>query len=263
MISLAENLKALKAGERLVQYKPAKKIANGQAAHFEAGQGSLKDNLAAVKAGNPVKKATPKKKAPAVRKKRGQTSLRIDRELFAKELIKNSMNATKAYQAVSPKVTAKTAATEGFRLLREPETIEILQPMLEQLFTEAGIDAQWVFKRLVEMSQATPLDYFTINNAGQPVLDMSDLTPAQRANLKEIKITDTKFGQNITVKVCDAQKAIDSIGRHLGLFIDRLPEKDVERIGDMLERAVKRIKATKDLDAWKDIILDVEVAEVR
>ena len=194
---------------------------------------------------------------------RGQTTLRIDRELFAKELIKNSMNATKAYQAVSPNVTAKTAATEGSRLLREPETIEILQPMLEQLFTNTGIDATYVFRRWVEMSQATPLDYFTINDDGQPVLDMSDLTPAQRANLKEIKITDTKFGQNITIKVYDAQKAVESIAKHLGLLVDRLPEKDVERIGDLIEAGVKRIRATKDLNAWQDIVLDVEFSEVQ
>ena len=99
--------------------------------------------------------------------------------------------------------------------------------MLEKLFTDADIEATYVFRRWVEMSQATPLDYFTINDDGQPVLDMSDLTPAQRANLKEIKITDTKFGQNITVKVWDAQKAVDMIGKHLGLLVEKLPEGDV------------------------------------
>ena len=223
----------------------------------------MKDNLAAIKAGKPTKKIAPMKRTPAVRKKRGQTTLRIDRELFAKELIKNSMNATKAYQAVSPNVTAKTAATEGSRLLREPETIEILQPMLEQLFTNAGIDATYVFRRWVEMSQATPLDYFTINDDGQPVLDMSDLTTAQRANLKEIKITDTKFGRNITIKVYDAQRAVESIAKHLGLLLEKMADEDLERIGDIIERGVKRIKATKDLDGWRDIVLNVDVTEVR
>ncbi len=87
--------------------------------------------------------------------------------------------------------------------------------------------------------------------------------PAQRANLKEIKITDTKFGQNITVKVWDAQKATDQIGKHLGLLVEKLAEEDIDRIGDLIERGVKRIKATKDLDGWKSVILDVEAVEVK
>jgi len=164
---------------------------------------------------------------------------------------------------LKPDVTARTAEVEGSKLLRKPELIAILTPLLEKLFTEAGIDARWVFQRWVQMSQATPLDYFTINDDGQPVLDMSDLTPAQRANLKEIKITDTKFGQNITVKVWDAQKATDQIGKHLGLLVEKLADEDIERIGDLIERGVKRIKATKDLDGWKSVILDVEAVEVK
>ncbi len=220
---------------------------------------SLAENIAKLNDGQPIKK-------PAARNKvcgRAVAKHRIDRTRFCQELIKHGMNASAAYRAVSPSCNANTAKVEGHRLLTDPNVVKVLTPMLEKLFTEAGIDAQWVFKRWVEMSKATPLDYFTINDDGQPVLDMSDLTAAQRANLKEIKITDTKFGQNITVKVWDAQKAIDQIGRHLGLLVEKMPTEDVERIGDMLERAVKRIRDTKDLDGWRSIVLDVEIAEVR
>ncbi len=220
---------------------------------------SLKENLQKLKDGQPIKKPAAYKKANgrAVAK-----SVFTDRQ-FAYMLIQNNLNAKAAYLALKPDVTARTAEVEGSKLLRKPELIAILTPLLEKLFTEAGIDARWVFHRWVQMSQATPLDYFTINDDGQPVLDMSDLTPAQRANVKEIKITDTKFGQNITVKVWDAQKATDQIGKHLGLLVEKLADEDIERIGDLIERGVKRIKATKDLDGWKSVILDVEAVEVK
>ncbi len=220
---------------------------------------SLKENLQKLKDGQPIKKPAARKKANG----RAVAKHRIDRKRFCQELIKHGMNASAAYQAVSPHCNANTAKVEGHRLLTDPNVIKILQPMVQRLFHKAGIQADYVFSRWVEMSQATPLDYFTINDDGQPVLDMSALTPAQRANLKEIKITDTKYGQNITIKVCDAQKAIDSIGRHLGLLVDRLPEKDVERIGDLIEKGVNRIRKSKDLEAWRDVVLDVEFSEVR
>ena len=259
MTSLAENLRAINAGERLNQRKPANLRLNGKATEIEAGQGSLKDNLAAVKAEKPAKKAPARKKVNV----RAVAKHRIDRTRFCQELIKHGMNASAAYQAVSPHCNANTAKVEGHRLLTDPNVIKILQPMLDRLFTETGIEATYVFRRWVEMSQATPLDYFTINNDGHPVLDMSDLTPAQRANLKEIKITDTKFGRNITIKVYDAQRAVESIAKHLGLLLEKMADEDLERIGDIIERGVKRIKATKDLDGWRDIVLDVDVTEVR
>jgi hypothetical protein len=94
-------------------------------------------------------------------------------------------------------------------------------------------------------------------------LDFSNLTEDQRLNLKEITVTPTKYGTKYSIKTYDAQHAVDMIAKHLGLLVDRLPEKDAGRIGDLIEAGVKRIRATKDLDAWQDIVLDVDVTEVR
>jgi len=207
----------------------------------------------------PAKKAPAKKRATkkkAVRKKSAKnTTQRVDRELFAIELIKNSMNATAAYKAVCPNVTDKTAATNGHRVLREAETIDHLRPMLEKLFIDAGIEAQYVFKRWLEIAEGSASDYFNFDS-GRPVLDMSDLTPAQKRNLKSISINHTQHGTNYKIETYDAQRAIDTIGKHLGLLVEKMAEEDVERIGDIIERGVARIRSNKDLDAWKDVVID-------
>ena len=191
MTSLAENLRALKAGERLGQHEPAKKIANGRAAEFEVGQGSLKDNLAAVKAGKPAKKAPARKKVNV----RAVAKHRIDRTRFCQELIKHGMNASAAYRALSPSVNANTAKVEGHRLLTDPNVVKILTPMLEKLFTDAAIDVEYVLRRWLEIAEGSAADYFTFED-GYPVLNMSDLTPAQMRNLKSITITEHKYGTN-------------------------------------------------------------------
>jgi len=130
---------------------------------------SLRDNLAKLKASQPVKKSAVRKKA----KKRVAPKIKIngkavtkaaftDRQ-FAHKLIQNHLNAKAAYLALKPDVTARTAEVEGSKLLRKPELIAVLTPLLERLFTAAGIESEYVFRRWLEMSQATAADYFTFD----------------------------------------------------------------------------------------------------
>ncbi len=224
---------------------------------------TLKDNLAKVKAGKLTGKHQTSQRKPRKGNGRAVAGCKIDRKQFCRELIKAGMDATVAYKAVSPRVTHATARANGSRLLADANTTKILQPMLARLFSKAGIEADYVFRRWCEMAEASPLDYFTIDDLGTPRLDMSDLTPAQRTNLKEVTITPTQHGDKITVKVVNQQRAIEMIAKHLGLLVDRLADEDVERIGDVIERGISRIKKSRDLDGWKDIVHDAEFTEVR
>ena len=228
MTSLAENIRAIKAGERLNRHKPAKKRA--------------------------------KVKATIKPRRMDENTIR----LFCMEYIKHGLNGAAAYKATHPKASTKTASVEASKYLAKPSVQKILQPMLRELFAKAKLDADFVVRRWLSLANASPLDYFKITKDGKlGDLDLSNLTEDQRLNLKEIKVQRTKFGQNITIKVYDAQRAVESIAKHLGLLVEKLPEADVERIGDLIEKGVNRIRKTRDLDGWKEVILDVEFTEVR
>ena len=101
-------------------------------------------------------------------------------------------------------------------------------------------------------------------DGGLGELDLSAITPAQRGNLREIKVTTTKSNDGellhttTTIKVVDQQRTVEMIAKHLGLLVDRMAEENVQRIGDLIEQSVNRIEKTRDLDGWKDIVLDVE-----
>lgn len=214
------------------------------------------EQLAAVK--KPAKrKPVARKKSTRTKKKTTKATIRVDRTKFCQELIKNSMCASKAYQAVCPKVTNGSAKTLGNRLLTEVDTIEILTPMLKALFVDAGIEADYIFKRWLEIAEGSAADYFTFDG-GYPRLDMSDMTPAQRANLKKITITPGQFGTKYSIETYDAQRAVSEIAKHLGLLVEKLDDKDIDRIGDLIEMGVARIKKYKDLDAWKSITFESE-----
>ena len=242
---LDENVETMEAGENL-----------------QDDQVSLKDNLESMKAGKPTRK-------PIKANGRAVGNQKIDRRLFCKELIKSGMDATAAYKAVSPSVSNATARNNGSRMLAEAGTVKILQPMLARLFSKAGIEADYVFRRWAEMAEASPLDYFHITPDGDlGELDLTDLTQAQRSNLQSIKVTEYMSKGVVTsrttqVKVLNQQRAIEMIAKHLGLLVDRLAEKDIERIGDIIEKGISRVKASRDLDGWKDIVLDADFTEVR
>ena len=220
-----------------------------------------KEQLKAVKGKKPdpptPRRPTPKKKGQRPVKKKKPRASKIDRRMFAKALISNSMNATAAYKEVSPNVTQKTASANGSRMLSDARTINILTPMLQKLFIDAGIEADYVFKRWLEMAEGSAADYFTFKH-GAPILDMSDMTEAQRKNLKKITVTPGQYGTKYSIEIHDAQNAVNMIAKHLGLLIDRLADEDVDKIGDLIEQGVARIKKNMDLDAWKSITFEVE-----
>ena len=62
------------------------------------------------------------------------------------------------------------------------------------------------------------LDYFKIDDNGKLRLDMSNLTDAQRRNLKSIKISDTKYGRSISVAVADQRHAVHMLAKYLQML---------------------------------------------
>lgn len=268
-MSLADNLKKVQSG------KPIKKAPKKNAQAKRGGTaGNQTRPTAKTKKKAPVQKEV--KKAPAKPEtaltKPPENKTDFTDKQFCHALIQNSMNAKAAYHQLKPEVAISTATTEASKRLRKPNVIATLTPMLEELFANAGIETEYVFRRWLEMAQASPLDYFNITADGNlGDLDLSAITPAQRMNLRSIRRTKSTTisekgsettTETIHVQVVDQQKAVDTIGKHLGLLVEKLADEDVERIGDMLEKGVSRIKKTRDLEGWRDVILDAEFTKV-
>ena len=240
-----------------------KKLAELKAEHGEDGQ----------------KQLTAPKKKPAVRKKvakpttKGRSSRTTEEkaQAFAHAYVAAGCNATEAYkQAISPTCKDTTATANGHKWLSKAQVQKYLAPLLEALMEKNEVNAEWVLARWKEQADGSPLDYFQITPDGDlGQLDLTAINEAQRRNLKEIRVTEntrrTAEGEEYTtrqihVKVYDAQKAVEMFAKYLGLLTRSLEEEEVERIGDLIELGVKRIRASKSLDAWQTI--DAEFSEV-
>ena len=139
------------------------------------------------------------------------------------------LNATQA--AIRAGYSKKTAAAVGAENLRKPHiAAEIKRRMAErQKRTEVTQDR--VVKELARLAFANAADFVTVEkrevDAGDgaiitvdcaTVKHTSELTVDQQAAIAGIK----QSANGVELKLCDKLKALELLGRHMGMFTDKL-----------------------------------------
>ena len=148
-------------------------------------------------------------------------ALSIKHQRFVEEYLQNS-NATEAYQTVYPGVNRTTAASNGWRLLRNARIAEAIQARLDQ----AAMPADEVLSRITDHARADIDDFLNADGS-------FDLTKARRgkrtALLKKLKTKTTTrtVGEmevqtvEVEFELHDAQAALVHLGKYHKLFADR------------------------------------------
>lgn len=83
---------------------------------------------------------------------------------------------------------------------------------------EAAIPAKEVLARLSDMAAADMGDFVSVDKAGGFALDLKRAKLQGRLHLVK-KLSHTKYG--VAIELHDAQAALEKLGRHRGLFLDR------------------------------------------
>ena len=143
-------------------------------------------------------------------------------KLFCDEWLKD-MNGTRAYKvAYKSTKSDHVAATNAGRLLRNAEVQKYIQEKQKEREKRTEITQDMVLKELAKLAftDRTGIVQIKKGNAGDVVVIKStdDLTEEQKALISGIK--ETKFG--IEVTFYNKEKSLELIGRHLGMFNDKL-----------------------------------------
>lgn len=100
---------------------------------------------------------------------------------------------------------------------------------VERAITKLSITKEAVLGELAKLAFANMADYMKVGEDGQPTLNFKDLTRDQAAALVEITVEEFKDGRSdkrevrrVKFKLADKQKSLEALGKHLGLFIDRV-----------------------------------------
>lgn len=142
-------------------------------------------------------------------------------DLFVKEYLKD-LNATQAYIRTGYKFkNENVAAASAAKLLRNPKIQEKIQAAMKEREKRTEITQDRVLKEIANLAFTDRTGIVNLKNNNLIIKNFDELTPEQKACISGVK--ETKHG--IEVTFYNKEKALEMLGRHLGIFIEKLEVK--------------------------------------
>lgn len=105
---------------------------------------------------------------------------------------------------------------QGHRLLKNVEIAAAIQERLNA----AAMPANEVLARLTQHGSSSMEDFVDVD---RETLDLDKARTAGKLHLiKKFTRSETKYGTNVSIEIYDAQAALVHIGKHHGLFTDKV-----------------------------------------
>lgn len=157
-------------------------------------------------------------------------------KIFADEYLID-LNATRAYKVAYPSVKKdETAAQAGSRMLRNVKVADYIQKRMQDRQKRTEITQDRVLEELAAIAFARATDFAEVKGGFVIIKDTAGLSEQQIKAIAGIK--EGKFG--VELKLNDKEKALELLGRHLGMFKDRMEvsglEEQQKKLGDILEQ---------------------------
>lgn len=165
------------------------------------------------------------RKKPAKKAAEGVKRTAQDRgRMFVAAYMANGFNATQA--AIAAGYSPKAATQTGSDLLRRPDVVELLAKERKRIEDENRVTADRVIAGLAAIAFADPRDLMSWGPGGVTLKPSEELTAAQAAQVESVGEVVTLAGSNIKVKRHDRVRALELLGKTLGLFVDRVEQKN-------------------------------------
>lgn len=184
-----------------------------------------------------VKKTNPKKKAAKpvkrVQKPKAPTgealfqSLPMKQRQFVLEYLANGFNATQA--AITAGYAAKSADTQGSRLLANPKIKAVLAERAQKITAKRELTAESVLAEIAKMAFFDPRKMFRPDGTLIPVTDLEDDEAAAIAGVEVIQMKGSGRGSKKQpgpvlkkIKFADKGANCERLGRYFKLFVERV-----------------------------------------
>ncbi len=163
------------------------------------------------------------------------------------------LNATQA--AIRAGYTAATANRQASRLLSNADIQEAITAGRARLSRKTGITQERVLAEYAKLAFVDPRKLYREDGRPVPIPELDDDTAAAVAGVEVSEEYEGKgearqfVGYTRKVKLADKKGALDSIARHLGMFVDRTelsgpkggPIHAVADVSDAVKRAVEEV----------------------
>lgn len=139
-------------------------------------------------------------------------------KLFADEYLID-LNATRAYRKAYPNCKKDSSADAAARkLLGNTRIQKYISERMKERQKRTEITQDRVIQELAYIAFAKVTDYASVKDGSVKIKDTDELTNEQIRAISGIK--EGKFG--VEVRLNDKEKALELLGRHLGMWSDKL-----------------------------------------
>ncbi len=167
-------------------------------------------------------------------------ALTAKKRLFAKEYLVD-LNATQA--AIRAGYSAKTAASQGERLLRDVDVQALIQAGMAARSERTQINADYVLKRLVEIDQLDVLDILDNTGNFKPIMEWPK---TWRQTLSGVDLQEIMLGDVETIirkiKWPDKLRNLELLGKHVAVsaFRDQVEVNVTHTLSERMAKARER-----------------------
>ncbi|MCI8654982.1 MAG: terminase small subunit [Clostridia bacterium] len=128
------------------------------------------------------------------------------------------LNATRAYKVAYPRTKQRTAEVNGSKLLSNTEVKEYIELRLKDIQKRTEVTQDKVIQELAAIAFTNATEFASVKGNSVIIKDTDTL----EENVKKA-IIGIKEGKNgIEIKSADKVQALELLGRHLGMFKDKL-----------------------------------------
>lgn len=138
---------------------------------------------------------------------------------FVDEYLKD-LNATQA--AIRAGYSEKTAGQIGERLLKKVEIQQAISERMKEREQRTGITQDRVLSELAKIAFGDKRSLMEWGPSGVKLKDSNTLSDDQAAQVSEVSESVTNAGGTLKLKTHDKVKALELLGRHLGMFKDQV-----------------------------------------
>lgn len=147
-------------------------------------------------------------------------------KVFADEYLID-LNATRAYKVAYPRVKKdEVAAVNGSKLLRNTKVAAYIAERMQERQKRTEVTQDRVVQELAAIAFARATDYAEVIGGTVHIKNTSELDDEQVRAIAGIK----EGANGIEIKLNDKEKALELLGRHLGMWNDKLDVKGVEGV---------------------------------
>jgi phage terminase small subunit len=162
-------------------------------------------------------------------------------QIFIKEY-RIDGNATRS--AVAAGYSAKNAESIGCKLSRNAKVRAEIDKQVAKLDQKLELNNEWVLSRLMKRADYDPRRFWNEDGSLKQITDLGD---DQAMALQGFEVEDnfehfgggqaTKIGVIKKIKMCDRDKALELLGRHLKLFTDKVEVSGLDTLADEIRAA--------------------------